>query len=311
MRPAAWPAAFVGLLAIALAPTSRAQDVAPADFAAWAARNDYAPGRDWRSYLLIAPGNMGPNALPVPPAVSGRVDTVVTLSLAVSAHYAPGDRAQDLTLAAAYPFGRRASLRVRYTLREWYRYDEAVALERNALRPAGAYSAAGDVWVEGVFQVLRQRARRPDVALTARIKTASGGDLEGMRYTDSPGYWFDVSAGRDVRLGTAGAWTLRPYASAGFFVWQRFGESAPQNDAVTYAIGARAERGRSSLWLEGAGYAGYTDQLDQPLVLRGGGGLALGRRWRLEARVAHGLHDWAYTSFSLGGRLAIGEVRQR
>ena len=310
MRPAAWPAAFVGLLAIALSPLSRAQDVAPADFADWAARNDYAPGRDWRSYLLIAPGNMGPNALPMPPTVTGRVDTAITLSLAGSAHYAPGDRASDLTLAAAYPFGRRASLRVRYTLREWYRYDAAVALERNALRPAGAYSAAGDVWVEGVFQVLRQRARRPDVALAARIKTASGGDLEGLRYTDSPGYWFDVSAGKDVRLGAAGAWTLRPYASAGFFVWQRFGEDSPQNDAFTYAAGTRAECGPLSVWAEGAGYVGYTGRLDQPLVLRGGGGVALGQQWRLEARLAHGLHDWAYTSLSLAGRSALGKARQ-
>lgn len=289
-----------GLLAVGGRSFATAQDVSPEAFAAWASRNDYQPGRDWRSYLLIAPGNMGPNALPVAPTIRGRVDTAISVGLAANGHSAPGDRAADLTLAAAYPFGRRASLRLRYTVREWYEYDEAAALERNALRPAGAYSAAGDFWVEGVFQVLRQRDRRPDVALSARIKTASGGDVEGLRFTDSPGYWFDASVGRDLEVGAARGWTLRPYASAGFFVWQRFGADSPQNDAFTYAGGAHITDGAWTASLEAAGYAGYTSALDQPLVIRGGLQRICGRSILLHLAAQHGVHDWQYTSVELG-----------
>ena len=298
---------IAGLLPLLTQRLALAQDVSPEAFAAWATRNDYAPGRDWRSYLLIAPGNLGPNALPVAPTIAGRVDTAIALSATANVHRAPGDRATDLTLAAAYPFGRRASLRVRYTLREWYRYDEAVALARNALRPAGSYSAAGDVWVEGVFQVSRQRARRPDVALAARIKTASGGDVEGLRFTDSPGYWFDASAGKDVRVGAAGAWTLRPFASAGFFVWQRFGESAPQNDAFTYAGGLRARRGPWWGWLEAAGYAGYTGLDDQPLLLRTHLTHELPAGFALAATGTVGVRDWPYGSLGFTARWALAQ----
>lgn len=286
--------AAVGL-ALGLLAAARAQDVSPEAFAAWAARNGYQPGRDYRSYLLIAPGNMGPNALPVAPTIRGRVDSAGQLSLAVAHHRAPGDRATDVTAELRYPFGRRASLRVRYTAVEWYRYTEDVALERNTLVPAGSGVAQGDVYVEGLFQVLRDARRWPDLALRVSVKTAASSDVEAMRYTDTPGYLFDVSGGKDIGLA-GGRGTLRPYASAGFFVWQRFGASAPQNDAVTYAAGVVWCQGG---WLargEFAGYAGYTGERDQPAVLRAELTATPTNVPRVSVGIgfAHGIGDWVY-----------------
>ena len=299
LRPALLALALAGLAA-----RGAAQEVSPAAFAAWAARNDYVPGTDWRSYLLIAPGNMGPNALPVFPTVRGRVDTAARASLAATHHRAPGDRATDLTAEVRWPFGRRASLRVRYTALEWYRYDESVALARNTVRPAGSGVAQGDVYVEGIFQLVRERRRWPDLALAARIKTAASSDVEAMRYTDTPGYAFDVSGGKDIAL-RRGRGVLRPFASAGFFVWQRFGEGNPQNDAFTYAAGAQWGRGRWEVVAQVAGYAGYTGELDQPLVTRASIGWRLpASRWRFDVGAEFGVRDYAYDAAT--ARLVFG-----
>ena len=304
-------------VALAAAATpSFGQDVSAADFAAWAARNDYEPSRDFRSYLDISPGNMGPNALPVFGTVRGQVDTAASFGVSLHTHWAPGDRATDIGLAAKHPFGRRASLRVSYLLREWYRYDESVALSRNTVRGAGRGSAAGDVYVDALFQVLAERRKQPGVVLSARIKTASGGDVEAMRFTDTPGYAFDVSAGRSFRTDRL-SW--RPYAALGFYVWQRFGQDNPQNDAFTYAGGVQLTGLRSDgkgasfvASAEVAGYIGYTEQADAPAVLRAEGSYSLGAnaQLRLGLRVERGLHDWDYTSAGLRlGYTLPGRVR--
>lgn len=289
------------LLVAAFAKTASAQDVSAAELTDWSQRVGYDATRDWRSYLRVAPGTLGPNGLPVWPTLRGRVDTTVVLAATARHHHAPGDRTTDLALAVAVPFGRRASLRVRYLLREWYRVGEGWLRDRDALRAPGAYASAGDVYVEGLFQLWRARRWWPDAALALRVKTASGGDLEGMRHSDSPGYAFDVSFGRDYAVGSDAQ--LRPYAAGGFFVWQRFGRASPQNDAGTYALGlAFAKTGprvalRASTEL--AGYAGYTGRDDAPLVWRGQAGVHLSRRWTITALAERGLVDWAYTTIGL------------
>lgn len=298
-------ATLVCLLLAAFAKTGDAQAVSDAEFAAWATRNQYQPGRDWRSYLEVAPGNMGPNALPIAPGNYGYVDSVASFGVSLSGHARTGDRTADLTLAGAYPFGERASLRVRYLLREWYELGEALALERNSLAAPGRGGIDGDVHVEALFQVLQQAARRPDVTLAVRVKTASGSGLEALRFTDSPGYQFDATVAHSCRTRVPGL-RLRPFASVGFFVWQRFGRGAPQNDAYTYALGLQAHTDRLRGAVELAGYTGWTKRLDRPVALRGELHLlSRSGRWTGVIGLGQGLRDLTYTTLRLGAELRL------
>ena len=300
-------AALAAAVLAATLGTGLAQDVGADARATWQRRVGFVEGTDWRSYLLIAPGAMGPNALPVAPTLAGRVDSVYGFRVSATAYDGwLGDRAQDLTAELRVPFGRRASLRVRYVALERFRLSDRFVAEHAAPAPAdSAGVTTGDVHVEGLFQVVRDRRGWPDIAIAVRAKTASGGGLEALRYTDTPGYAFDASFGKAYALARGAR--LRVFAAGGFFVWQRFGAVSPQNDAYTYAAGARLRRGAWSLRSELAGYSGWTELRDRPVVWRSAlgwnGGASSG--WAVRLNVDAGLRDWRYRAFGVGVGYAI------
>ncbi len=273
------------------------QKVSPEAFSAWAARNNFVSGTDWRDHLDLSPGNMGPNALPVMQSIRGEVDSVASFRIGGNYHTAPGDRTTDLALELRYPFGDRASLRIRYVLVERYSLSEELALSRNVLREDLDGVAHGDVTVDGLFQLIKGHAKFPDFTVAIRVKTASGTDLEGLRNTDTPGYAFEGSFGKDFVL-PKGDIVLRPYASGGFFVWQLFGAEATQNDAYTYSVGLAQRFAKVNSFVEWAGYSGWMQELDQPMVIRGG--VRTNGRLAYTLDVSQGLRNWEYFTIGLG-----------
>jgi len=276
---------------------TQGQKVSEQAFADWSIRNGHQAGDDWRSFLLIAPANMGPNALPVMVTVRGEVDSVASFSVSGNYHTAPGDVTTDLALDLRYPFGDRASVRVRYVLFERFNMSEELALSRNVLRADLEGVAFGDVMVDGLFQAIKDHPSFPDFTIALRLKTASGTALEGMRFTDAPGYAFEGSFGKDYVLSQQEV-TLRPYASAGFFVWQRFDRETPQNDAYTYSIGCAQRFKKVHSFVEWAGYSGWMRELDQPMVVRGG--ISTNGRLSVSLNVSKGIRDFAYFTAGVG-----------
>ncbi|MFK8057303.1 MAG: hypothetical protein AB8F78_14360 [Saprospiraceae bacterium] len=289
-------ALLVFVLCSAFAKT-QAQKVSPQAFSDWASRNGFQAGQDWRSYLFIAPGNMGPNALPVMVTVRGQADSSASFSVSGNYHTAPGDRATDLTAELRYPFGDRASIRVRYVLVERFNMSQQLALSRNVLRDELSGVAYGDVMVDGLFQAVKDHPTFPDFTIAVRVKTASGTGLEGMRHTDAPGYAFEGSFGKDYSLAKRDI-TLRPYASAGFFVWQMYDRETPQNDAYTYAIGCAQRFKKVHSFVEWAGYSGWMRTLDQPMVVRGG--VSTNGRLSANLTVSKGIRDFKYLTVGAG-----------
>ena len=273
------------------------QKVSPEAFDNWAGRNNFVQGTDWRDLLDISPGNMGPNALPVMQSIRGEVDSLASFRISGNYHTAPGDRASDLAAEFRYPVGDRASLRIRYVLFERYSLSEELALQRNALREDLDGVAFGDVTVDGLFQVIEGHNKFPDVTIAVRVKTASGTDLEALRNTDTPGYAFEGSFGRDFVL-PKGDVVLRPYASGGFFVWQLFGPQATQNDAYTYAVGCAQRFAKLNSFIEWAGYSGWMQELDQPMVVRGG--IRTNGKLGYTLDISQGLRNWEYFTIGLG-----------
>ena len=283
------------LLSCAGTGSLQAQNVSVDEFGRWAGRNGFQAGQNWRSYLAIEPGSLGPNGLPVMPSLRGRVDSVASFSVSSNLHTAPGDQAVDISLEGRYSFGSRASLRVRYIAVEWFEMSRQLALERNVLSDSLSGVAFGDVYVDGLFQVIKGHRSLPDATLAVRVKTASGTDLESMRFSDTPGYAFSASFGKNLPLAGASN-ELRLYGSGGFYVWQRFNIQTPQNDAYTYSLGAELHNRYVVAFAEWAGYSGWADRLDQPMVVRGGvhtvGPLSAG------LLLSQGLRHYPY--FSLG-----------
>jgi hypothetical protein len=109
------------------------------------------------------------------------------------------------------------------------------------------------------------------------VKSTTGKGLDSLRFTNAPGYVFDVLAAKD--LGAAGPVALRAIAKLGFLAWQV--GPGRQDDALDYGATLRATFASGvSLATELRGYAGWRGH-DKPLVL----GMSAGIPWRrLEVR---------------------------
>ena len=287
--------AFTLVLLLALAQAANAQD-----YDWWNDTHDWDGISPWRSYLTLAPGYLGPNALPVPDLRNGRIDTVAYLDLAADAHFGSGDKTQNLYLRGHLPlFSDRVGLHLDYVPLEYYAMTPATRDERAARDFDGRGFASGDVYLGTHIQVLRDHPRLPDLLLAITLRTASGNKLTAARHTDTPGYYFDLSAGKTFPAG--GALTgVRPHLMAGFYVWQTFADNHYQNDALLYGAGVDFRLRHLTLTPALAGYLSYLGEGDRPVVAR----LTLARRGHHRLgyflRLQHGLTDFPYTSARLG-----------
>lgn len=270
------------------------------DYGWWNEANDWDGTSPWRSYLTLAPAFMGPNALPVPEIRNGHIEERALLRIAGDAHFSQGDDTQNAFVELSLPlFSDRVALNLAYVPFEHFAMTTETRDKRSARDFDGEGTAVGDLYVGTHIQLLRDHNRLPDVLLTINLKTASGNRLDAARYTDTPGYFFDVSVGKTYVLGER-VKSVRPYAMAGFYVWQTYQDLHYQNDAVLYGVGADLDLGDFIVSNVLGGYYGYLDQGDRPLVYRLSLASQLSGRVNYLARLQHGITDFPYTSVRVG-----------
>ncbi|MFZ5939264.1 MAG: hypothetical protein ACOYXB_01710 [Bacteroidota bacterium] len=249
----------------------------------------------WPLNFTVAPAWFGPNALPVPTLQNGLLEDYPNLELGTDAYLSPGDQTRDLMSNLFIPVTRkRIGLNVYYIPFEHFRVDSMTNVLRNSMISEGTGTAAGDFHIGTFIQLIRDHHFLPDLLVTINLKTASGTNLLAARYTDSPGYYFDISAGKTL---IKGIWELRLYAMTGFYCYQTNLANYPQNDAVMYGAGFTAGRNKYALSAQLTGYSGYLNNGDHPMVSR----IILERKgekgpgFRLQWQA--GLRDFAYQSF--------------
>ena len=131
----------------------------------------------------------------------------------------------------------------------------------------------------------------PDALLRFATKTASGNMLEGARYTDSPGYYFDLSMSKSIAK-TERAF-FRPFGMIGFYTWQTNDEENLQNDALLYAAGIDYMRDDWSWSASWSGYSGYKNERDRPMQLNFEMKYDFGQT-AFRMQYLHGMRDWEY-----------------
>ena len=252
---------------------------------------------DLSTPTLVAPRWFGPNAFPVPAMSDGLVGAQPEAELAMdyfSGHLTGGrDRTWDAFLRLHLPlWSERAALTVWFPAVEYWSYDESVREARHILSPASGDPGhdSGDVYVSLDIQLLKETSRRPALLLRSVLKTASGNSFGYARYYDSPGYFFDLTAGK-------GFGHVRFAATTGFLCWQT--DNGRQNDAVMYGLGAFYNGRTLSLSAQWGGYVGWERSGDAPMSVRGRAGFKFGR-FEPYLSVQHGLRDWPFTQFRLG-----------
>ena len=266
------------------------------NYAWWNDLHGWEPGDPgWRNWMIVAPGYLGPNALPVPELKRGFLNPETEIEITASNHFMKGDPTQDISGRLYLPFSQgKIAVEVYGVVLEHFAFSDEIRNKRFARIEDGKGYAFGDLYFSTLIQISKDR-KFPNTLFRMAGKTASGNKLEGARYTDSPGYFFDLSFSKD--LGNQESGMFRPIALIGFYSWQTNDELNLQNDALLYALGADFQKNNWLLSGSWSGYSGYK-QWDKPMQLN----VELRKDWNKKAfriQYLHGLRDWEYKTVKL------------
>ena len=245
------------------------------------------------------PGTMGPNSLPVPDLNKGRIDTTFTMLVAPEVHLASNDFTADLFTRVNIPIKKAVALQVWWVPIEYFKTDTVVRDFRAARSKNGEGYAIGDVYIGMLIPITDNYKRWPDLMLSINLRTASGNNLENARYTDAPGYFFDLSGGKDVSLKNWEGWKIRPFGSAGFYVYQTNSTKYQQNDAFMLGAGIDLKNEKWRFSVQYAQYSGYFREYDLPKVVR----LEINRIYKhfdIHFRFQQGNQSYSFTSIRAG-----------
>ncbi len=262
------------------------------DYTWWNDLHDWQEGDPgWRNWIKVTPGFLGPNALPVPEVKRGFLTNKTEIEFTASSHFHTGDPTQDISARLFVPFAQgKIAVELWGVILERFAFSEQIRNERFARIENGKGHSIGDFNFSTLIQLSKDR-KFPNTLLRMAARTASGGQFQGARYSDSPGYFFDLSFSKD--FGNAETGIFRPFGLGGFYSWQTNDELNLQNDALMYAIGADLVKNDWTFSGSFSGYSGYKHERDKPAQFN----LELRKDWSWKAlrfQYLHGLRHWEY-----------------
>ena len=276
----------------------------------WNEKHNWDGLTHWTRYLTISPKFMGPNALPVPEMNKGVVSNEFSLEVRGDQHWGIGDQTQDVYARLYVPLAKnRVGVELFYVPIEWYRLTAETRDLRKARELDAEGVAAGDVYFGTTIQAIREKNKHklPSLVLGLYGKTASGTHLFNARFTDTPGYYFDGHLGKKFSLSKKSKAFIRFYGMLGFYVWQTYSGTFLQNDSFSFGVGSTLSFGHIDITNDFAGYIGYIDNGDKPMVYRFLFAYKL-KHLTYQLRYQWGLQDYDYQTlgFSVIFRFAPG-----
>ncbi|MBX2815030.1 MAG: hypothetical protein KTR24_03500, partial [Saprospiraceae bacterium] len=167
------------------------------DFTWWNQLHMWDGHTNWIEYLTISPAFLGPNALPVPVVLTGQLPRT-----GITGRYQYFARQEDRTHAGHFQaciplFSDRVSLQLGGTFLEYYNSSISARDRRKSRDFDGMGVSVGDLSFGTLIALVEHHERLPDIVLSVNFRTASGSNLEAARFSDAPGYHFDLSLGKD------------------------------------------------------------------------------------------------------------------
>ncbi len=284
----------------------------PQDYNWWNVKHNWDGITNWSKYIIISPALMGPNALPVPNSKDGSLSHKTTLEVSLDNHFSHGDFTNNLYTELYMPlFSDRVGLNISIVPIEYYKIDTITRDLRRVRDVGGEGISGGDFYIGTFIQIVKNKERFPDVLLTINLKTASGDNLSSARFTDSPGYFLDLSFGKEINVNQSIIKSVRPYAIVGFYAWQTNRDDYFQNDALLFGIGFNLLFENLELKNYLGGYAGYIGNGDKPIVYR----IALRSNHEsilnYKIMFQYGIRDFMYASLRVGCEIDLGIIKQR
>jgi hypothetical protein len=273
------------------------------DFPWWAKLVNWDGATPWQRYIITNPAYLGPNALPVPFIRNGSIDSVNSIGLTGNIHFSKGDNTQNLGVYGNYTLVKDLiGFDVYWVPYERFQVGHEVKEERRVF--SHYYfdqSAQGEIHLNTNIQLLNKWRKHVHLALRIGYRLPTSNGLGAARYTDAPGYYFDLSAGKP--LGKCSKW--KAIGMAGLYVWQTNLDGRRQNDAFLFGGGIEWNHRKWHMQVYGAGYLGYMNNFgDKPIVFR----TTFERRGKNIngiLKFQQGIHDFDYTGVETGIRYSF------
>ncbi len=244
-------------------------DISAQDYTWWNTKHTWDGRTPWHQYITLSPSFMGPNALPVPILKNGLAPSATQLKIGIESNFSPGDKTQNLYSSFYLSlFENKVGLMLQMVPIEFYQMDTFTRDARMVRDFDGRGHATGDLYIGTYFQILRDKKGWPDILLSINLKTASGNNLSAARFTDTPGYYFDISLGKNIEIKSSALQSIRPHLTGGFYVWQTYRSDYHQNDALLFGGGIDLNGPKYTVKNSVGGYKGYIGNGDQPLIYR-------------------------------------------
>ena len=278
---------IIGLLATGYLPAQ--------DHPWWAQNVQWDGVSHWMSYIRFAPKYLGPNALPIPDLAGGVAPVRHSFAFDTQVHTQSGDRTLNPLLKATYAaVPGKIGFDIQFLPIEFFNTSHQLKTTRHVFHTFyHTRHATGDTYFQTYLQLLNRPRHLADVLLRIGYRFPPSNQVGAARFTDTPGYYFDLSSG--IPLSP----TARVHAMSGFYVWQTNDPQHAQNDAFLWGAGMTFSPGRWNLDLHIRSYLGYLKNGDDPIVGRLSASFQTNRtRWQW--LIQQGLHDYSYTSLSLG-----------
>jgi hypothetical protein len=256
---------------------------------------------EWPKYMITQPAYMGPNALPVPRIGNGSIDSNFSISATGSLHFSKGDNTQNLTIYANYCLVKNViSFDASWIPYEHFTMSHAIKEQRHVF--SHFYydqHATGDIELNTTIQLLNRWRKNIQLALRIGYRFPTGTGLGVARYTDGPGYHFDLSFGKPLNT------SLKWIGMLGFYSWQLINVGRRQDDAFLFGTGAEWNTKTVRLQTYISGYLGYQlNSGDKPVVFRATVEKKI-KRTSLLLGFQQGLHDFKYSSIEVGAKYRL------
>lgn len=201
----------------------------------------------------------GPNANPVPEMTDARIPASTTVSVMADYYsgfgtYGLGDQTSNGYIKLEVPLlPERVSLKLWSTFLEHYNTTESIQNLRGALNTSGF--EGGDIYVQTRIRLTNEQKWLPSIVLNSTLKTASAKTVKTRRYFDTPGYYFDLEAGKSFYTKSQFINEIRLVGNLGFMCWET--TNSTQDDATMLA--AKLILGNNVWKLENmlSGYSGW------------------------------------------------------
>jgi len=261
----------------------------------------------WSKYIKFSPGFMGVNALPIPAITNGSIDSVNSIGLTANVHFSKGDNSQNPALYANYCVAKdKVSIDLNWVPVEWFQMSHAIKEKRKVYwEDYYLKKAHGDMALNINIQLLNKWRKNIHLGLRIGYRYASSDGVGAARMTNTPGYYFDVSAARKFSPASNWKWT----SMMGFYVWQTNNDRSKlyQDDAYLLGLGVEYNKNKFRMQTYLAAYFGYFEGYDDdPVVYR----LSLEKKFKRSSllfRFQQGLNDIHYTSLETGIKFSFNK----